>query len=75
MDNSWIATLLGFGIVAAVTREVCCVKRKRSEAVALKEEVQRWEGEGGQVPGATPASSIPGTTVKSGPVPPGPTLQ
>jgi hypothetical protein len=53
MDSAWIATLLGFGIVAAVTREVCCVRRKRREAVALKEEVQRWEGEGGQVPGAT----------------------
>jgi hypothetical protein len=44
---------LGFGVATAITRMLCAGMRKRREHLALKEEVQRWEGEGGQVPGAT----------------------
>jgi hypothetical protein len=53
MVKSWMVAGLGFGITTAIARILCAGMHKRREHVALKEEVQRWEGEGGQVPGAT----------------------
>ena len=75
MARDWLIAALTLGLAAALTRIVASEARKRREHKALTEDVMTWEGEGGQVPGATPASSIPGTTVKSGPVPQGTTLQ
>jgi hypothetical protein len=69
MANDWLILGLSLGISAALTRIVSGEIRKRREAKTLTDEVSTWEGEGGQIPGATPASSVPGTTVKSGPVP------
>lgn len=75
MANDWLISALSLGLAVALTRIVTAETRKRRNQKQLTDEVMTWEGEGGQVPGATPASSIPGTTVKSGPVPHGPTLQ
>lgn len=44
---------LAFGIATAVTRIVAGERRRRQDKATLHEEVERWEGEGGQVPGAT----------------------
>jgi hypothetical protein len=75
MANDWLIAALSLGLAVALTRIVTGEARKRRDRKTLTEDVMTWEGEGGQVPGATPASSIPGTTVKSGPVPQGTTLQ
>jgi hypothetical protein len=71
MVTDWLIVGLSVGLSAALTRIVYREVRRRQEQRLLEEEVSTWEGEGGQIPGATPASSIPGTTVRSGPVPPG----
>jgi hypothetical protein len=53
MVKPWMVAGLGFGVVTAITRVIAGGVRKRREHAALKDEVQRWEGEGGQVPGGT----------------------
>jgi hypothetical protein len=68
MAKDWLILGLSFGISAALMRIASGEIRKRREARTLTDEVSTWEGEGGQIPGATPASSVPGTTVKSGPI-------
>jgi len=53
MRHRWLARGLAFGLSAAVARIVSGEVRRRREAKRLKEDLQVWEGEGGQVPGAT----------------------
>jgi hypothetical protein len=75
MANDWLISALSLGLAVVLTRIVASEMKKRRDQKVLDDGVMTWEGEGGQVPGATPASSIPGTTVKSGPMPHSPTLQ
>ena len=53
MVKSWMVKGLAFGIAASLARMVASESRRRREKKDLKEDVQVWEGEGGQVPGAT----------------------
>ena len=68
MATDWLIVGLSVGLSATLTRIVYGEIRRRREEKMLDQEVSTWEGEGGQIPGVTPASSVPGTTVKSGPV-------
>lgn len=72
MTRNWLIALLSVGVTLAVTRTITGEMRRRHERTELDDRLNTWEGEGGQIPGATPASSVPGTTVHSGPVPPSP---
>jgi hypothetical protein len=51
--NVWLVRGLAFGVSAAIAGMVAGAVRRRRDAGALREQVQVWEGEGGQVPGAT----------------------
>ena len=53
MVKSWLVKGLAFGIAASVARMATGEARRRREKKNLKDDVQVWEGEGGQVPGAT----------------------
>ncbi len=70
MTGKWLIAFLSAGVALAVTRIVTGEMRRRREVVELDDGLNTWEGEGGQIPGATPASSVPGTTEHSGPLPP-----
>ena len=48
-----LPVVLAFGLSAAVAGIISREARRRREAREMKKEVQIWEGEGGQVPGAT----------------------
>jgi len=57
---------LSFGATAAVAFMAGRKRRRRDERRTLKQEVQKWEGEGGNVPqvptvrpAPAPASSVP----------------
>ena len=51
--KKWLLAGLSFGIATVVTRMLASEKQRRQHAADLKEQVQRWEDEGGQVPGGT----------------------
>jgi hypothetical protein len=70
MTRNWLIMILSAGLTLAVTGIVTGEMRRRRRVRELDDGLITWEGEGGQIPGATPASSIPGTTVHSGPLPP-----
>ena len=53
MRTSWLVKGLAFGLSAAIARIVTGEVRRRREARDLRDDLQVWEGEGGQVPGAT----------------------
>jgi len=57
MRHRWLASGLAFGLSAAVARIVSGEVRRRREARDSREQLQVWEGEGGQVPGATLGAS------------------
>ena len=48
-----LAALLAFGLSATVAGIISREARRRREVRDLREDVQVWEGEGGQVPGGT----------------------
>jgi hypothetical protein len=53
MVKPWMVKGLALGLAASVARMVSAEARRRRDRKNLKEDVQVWEGEGGQVPGAT----------------------
>ena len=48
-----LAAVLAFGLSATLAGIISREARRRREAREMMKEVQVWEGEGGQVPGAT----------------------
>ncbi len=53
MRTDWLASGLAFGLAAAVAAIATREARRRRRVRDLQQHLQVWEGEGGQVPGAT----------------------
>ena len=51
MMNRSVFMALGTGVIAGVAWMISSELKRRAHAKALKQEVSRWEGEGGNVPG------------------------
>ncbi len=51
--STWLASGLAFGLSSAIAAIVTGEARRRRRARDLQENLQVWEGEGGQVPGGT----------------------
>ena len=73
MRNILIAAAVGAGAAAAATAAYFNLQRKREEHKALRSEVGKWEGEGGNVPqvptpspAPVPESSVPSAHLDAG---------
>ena len=53
MNRDWLAPAVAFGLAAWLAYLVGTELRRRREKRFLKEEVVKWEDEGGRIPGAT----------------------
>ncbi len=51
--TTWLASGLAFGLSTALAAIVTGESRRRRRERDLQQKLQVWEGEGGQVPGAT----------------------
>ncbi len=57
MRKTWLVSGVAFGLSAAIAAIVSGEARRRRRATDLQDNLQVWEGEGGQVPGATLGAS------------------
>jgi hypothetical protein len=65
MDATWIA-VIGAAVVALIAWNALRARRRGKDRRELKEQVQTWEDEGGNVPEVPTVGPAPGASKRNG---------